>query len=90
MRELNQIHGVGCRMPKGAFYAFANVSAFDTDVKSLSTRLLEEGGVACLPGTAFGERGQGYLRFSYANSQERIREGMHRLREALALHELAV
>ena len=90
VRELNQIHGVSCRMPKGAFYAFANVSAIDSDVKRLSTRLLEEGGVACLPGTAFGEGGQGYLRFSYANSPERIREGMHRLREALALSALAV
>jgi aspartate/methionine/tyrosine aminotransferase len=90
VRELNQTHGVSCRMPKGAFYAFANVSTFDTDVKLLSTRLLEEGGVACLPGTAFGEGGRGYLRFSYANSQEKIREGMHRMREALALHELAV
>jgi len=90
VRELNQTHGVNCRMPKGAFYAFANVSAFDADVKLLSTRLLEEGGVACLPGTAFGEGGRGYLRFSYANSQEKIREGMHRVREALALHELAV
>ena len=90
VQELNQTHGVSCRMPKGAFYAFANVSAFDTDVKRLSTRLLEEGGVACLPGTAFGEGGQVYLRFSYANNQERIREGMHRLREALALSALAV
>ena len=77
-------------MPRGAFYAFANVSSFSADVKRLSTQLLEEGGIACLPGTAFGEGGQGYLRFSYANSQEKIREGMYRLREALALHELAV
>jgi aspartate/methionine/tyrosine aminotransferase len=90
VRELNQTHGVRCRMPKGAFYAFANVTAFDTDAKRLANRLMDEAGVACLPGTAFGPGGEGYLRFSYANSQERIREGMHRLREALALSALAV
>lgn len=90
VRELNQTHGVSCRMPKGAFYAFANVTAIHEEAKQLSTRLLEEGGVACLPGTAFGEGGRGYLRFSYANSQEKIREGMHRLREVVARVELAV
>jgi aspartate/methionine/tyrosine aminotransferase len=88
--ELNQTHGVSCRMPKGAFYAFANVTAIHEEAKPLSTRLLEEGGVACLPGTAFGEGGRGYLRFSYANSQEKIREGMHRLREVVSRVELAV
>ncbi len=88
--ELNQTHGVSCRMPKGAFYAFANVTAIHEEAKHLSTRLLEEGGVACLPGTAFGEGGRGYLRFSYANNQEKIREGMRRLREVVARVELAV
>ena len=90
VRELNQTHGVSCRMPKGAFYAFANVTAIHEEAKQLSTRMLEEGGVACLPGTAFGEGGRGYLRFSYANSQEKIREGMHRMREVVARVELAV
>ena len=90
VRELNQTCGVTCRMPKGAFYAFANVTAIHEEAKPLSTRLLEEGGVACLPGTAFGEGGRGYLRFSYANNQEKIREGMRRLREVVARVELAV
>ncbi len=90
VRELNQTHGVSCRMPKGAFYAFANINALHEEAKPLSTRLLHEGGVACLPGTAFGEGGRGYLRFSYANSQEKIREGMHRLREVVSRVELAV
>jgi len=90
VRELNQTHGVSCRMPRGAFYAFANVTAIHEEAKHLSTRLLEEGGVACLPGTAFGEGGGGFLRFSYANNQEKILEGMRRLREVVARVELAV
>lgn len=81
--ELNGMDGVGCRTPGGAFYAFPNVSAIETDVKRLATFLLEEAGVACLAGTSFGGWGKGYLRFSYANSQEKIREGMRRMREAL-------
>ena len=88
--ELNRIEGVHCRMPKGAFYAFANVSTVEADVRSLANLLLEEGGVACLPGTAFGDGGKGYLRFSYANSQEKIREGMRRMREVLARCEITV
>jgi aspartate/methionine/tyrosine aminotransferase len=88
--ELNQIHGVHALLPKGAFYILANVTAIDSDAKHLSNLLLEEGGVACLPGTAFGAGGQGYLRFSYANSQDKIREGMRRMKEMLARVELAV
>ncbi|MGH2404490.1 MAG: pyridoxal phosphate-dependent aminotransferase [bacterium] len=88
--ELNRIEGVRCRMPGGAFYAFPNVSAIDTDAKRLAEFLLDDGGVACLAGTAFGPGGQGYLRFSYANSQENIREGMRRLRDALPRYRPAV
>jgi aspartate aminotransferase len=84
--KLNKIKGISCRMPKGAFYVFPNVSAINGDVKCMANRLLEEYGLACLPGTAFGEGGQGYLRFSYANSQENILEGMNRLRHAMAEH----
>jgi aspartate/methionine/tyrosine aminotransferase len=88
--ELNHIDGVSCRLPKGAFYAFPNVSAVDTDAKRLATFLLDEGGVACLSGTSFGDGGRGYLRFSYANSQDNIREGMRRVREALVRYRPAV
>jgi aspartate aminotransferase len=88
--ELNRIEGVRCRMPRGAFYAFPNVSAIDTDSKRLATFLLDEAGLACLSGTAFGEAGRGYLRFSYATSQENIREGMRRMREALPEYRPAV
>lgn len=88
--ELNAIPGVRCRMPGGAFYVFPNVSAIDPDVRALATFLLDEGGVACLAGTAFGEGGSGYLRFSYATSRENIREGMRRMREALATYRPAI
>jgi aspartate/methionine/tyrosine aminotransferase len=88
--ELNRIDGVRCQMPQGAFYAFANVSAIDADAKRLQTYLLDDGGLACLAGTAFGEGGRGFLRFSYANSQENIREGMRRMREALPKYRPAV
>lgn len=87
---LNRIEGVRCRMPRGAFYAFPNVSAIDTDVRRLADFLLEEAGVASLAGTSFGAGGRGYLRFSYANSQENIREGLRRMREALAQYRSAV
>ncbi|MDR7520140.1 MAG: pyridoxal phosphate-dependent aminotransferase [Armatimonadota bacterium] len=88
--ELNRIDGVRCLVPRGAFYVFPNVSAIDGDARRLAAFLLEEAGVACLSGTAFGEYGQGYLRFSYANSQENIREGMRRIREALPKYRPAV
>jgi aspartate/methionine/tyrosine aminotransferase len=86
VRELNAMAGVSCRTPKGAFYVLANTSKIDSESKRLSTFLMEEGGLACLPGTAFGEGGRGYLRFSYANSQENIREGMRRMAKALDHH----
>ncbi len=88
--ELNRLEGVRCRLPGGAFYAFPNVSAIDTDAKRLAEFLLDDAGVACLAGTAFGSGGQGYLRFSYANDQENIHEGMRRLREALPRYRPAV
>lgn len=88
--ELNMMEGVRCRTPRGAFYAFPNVAAVDTDVKRLADYLLDEAGVACLAGTSFGSAGQGYLRFSYANSQENIKEGMRRVREALPRYRPAV
>ncbi|HEY8314046.1 MAG TPA: pyridoxal phosphate-dependent aminotransferase [Candidatus Baltobacteraceae bacterium] len=69
---LNQIDGVSCTMPEGAFYAFPNVAKIARDDKALAAFLLAEGGVACLGGSAFGEAGAGYLRFSYAASLEDI------------------
>jgi aspartate/methionine/tyrosine aminotransferase len=88
--ELNRMDGVTCRSPRGAFYAFPNVSAIEPESKRLADFLLEEGGVACLAGTSFGAGGRGFLRFSYANNQENIREGMRRVRGALQRYRPAV
>ena len=81
---LNAIPGLHCRMPQGAFYAFPNVSAFDKPSDWLADYLLEEAGVAVLPGTAFGPYGEGYLRLVYANSISNIRVALERIAEALA------
>ncbi|MBI4576237.1 MAG: aminotransferase class I/II-fold pyridoxal phosphate-dependent enzyme, partial [Planctomycetes bacterium] len=76
---LNAIPGVRCQRPRGAFYVFPNVSALTRDTRGLARALLEEGGVAVLSGTAFGAGGEGYLRLSYANSVENLREGLRRM-----------
>lgn len=80
---LNSIPDVSCPMPEGAFYAFPNVSRVTADDKKLATFLLEEGGVACLGGSCFGEAGTGYLRLSYANSIENLELGVERMRAAI-------
>jgi len=69
---LNSIPGLSCTMPEGAFYAFPNVKGVTSDDKALAAFLLQEGGVACLGGSAFGAAGKGYLRFSYAASLDDI------------------
>lgn len=83
--ELNAIPGFSCVMPKGAFYAFPNTSGTGISSRELEHRLLNEAGVACLSGTSFGALGEGYMRFSYANSAENIRLGLQRVRECLQL-----
>ena len=69
---LNDIRGMSCTMPEGAFYAFPNVTAITQDDRALAKFLLEEGGVACGGGSSFGAAGKGYLRFSYAASLDDI------------------
>jgi aspartate/methionine/tyrosine aminotransferase len=69
---LNRIKGFSCRMPKGAFYVFPNITKTGWKSKKLADALLEQAGVACLSGTAFGDFGEGYLRFSVANSLENL------------------
>ncbi|MEE8148329.1 MAG: pyridoxal phosphate-dependent aminotransferase, partial [Longimicrobiales bacterium] len=71
--ELNDISGFSCVMPKGAFYAFPNTSGTGLSSMQLEKQFLYEAGVACLSGSSFGALGEGYLRFSYANSIENIR-----------------
>jgi len=76
---LNRIKGFSCRMPKGAFYVFPNVTKTGWKSKKLADALLEEAGVACLSGTAFGDYGEGYLRFSVANSLENLNHALERI-----------
>jgi aspartate aminotransferase len=76
---LNKIKGFSCRMPKGAFYAFPNITKTGLKSKPLADALLEQAGVAALAGTAFGEFGEGYLRFSVANSLENLQQALDRL-----------
>jgi aspartate aminotransferase len=79
---LNQIPGFRCVLPAGAFYAFPNVSRTGMASKELADLLLNEAGVACLSGGAFGAHGEGYLRFSYANSLPNIEEALSRIHKA--------
>ncbi len=76
---LNRIKGFSCRMPKGAFYVFPNITKTHWKSKKLADALLEDAGVACLSGTAFGDFGEGYLRFSVANSLENLNQALQRL-----------
>ncbi len=73
---LNRIKGFSCRMPKGAFYAFPNITNTGWKSKKLADALLEQAGVACLSGTSFGDFGEGYLRFSVANSLENLNQAL--------------
>jgi len=76
---LNRTKGFSCRMPKGAFYTFPNITATGWPSKKLADAMLEEAGVACLSGTAFGDFGEGYLRFSVANSLENLNKALDRI-----------
>jgi len=81
VKGLNEIPGFRCGVPAGAFYAFPNISGTGMSSKELAGFLLSEAGVACLWGTAFGQYGDGYLRFSYANSLANILEAIDRIRK---------
>ncbi len=80
---LNDLPGFSCLKPKGAFYVFPNITGTGKKSKELEEFLLEEAGVAGLSGTSFGEYGEGYLRFSYANSQENLRKALDMIRKVL-------
>ncbi|HIF79088.1 MAG TPA: pyridoxal phosphate-dependent aminotransferase [Gammaproteobacteria bacterium] len=81
---LNAIPGFRCRTPGGAFYAFPNVEGTGFDARSLQRRLLEEAGVATVAGTSFGHLGEGFIRFSYANSVNNIEKALKRIASLLA------
>jgi aspartate aminotransferase len=80
---LNQLKGFRCQKPEGAFYAFPNITGTGMTSRRLADALLNEAGVACLSGTSFGAHGEGYLRFSYANSLPNLMEAVDRIRKFL-------
>jgi aspartate/methionine/tyrosine aminotransferase len=84
MELLNGLPGVSCVTPKGAFYAFPNVSKTGWKAKALANALLDDAGVALIGGPDFGVNGEGYIRVSYANSEENIRRASERIGEFLA------
>jgi aspartate/methionine/tyrosine aminotransferase len=84
VQGFNEIPGVTCRTPHGAFYVFPNVKSFNRSSQEIADYLLHNAGVACLAGTSFGAFGEGYLRFSYATSRENIALALGRIRTALA------
>jgi len=88
---LNAIPGVGCQLPRGAFYAFPNISSFGQSSAWMSDYLLEKAGVALLPGTDFGAEGEGYLRLCFANSMENLQIAIERISTALKeIHSITV
>ncbi len=81
---LNQVPGFRCPLPGGAFYAFPNITGTGMKSKELADYLLYDAGVACLNGAAFGAFGEGYIRFSYANSYENLMQAVERIKTAVA------
>ena len=81
--ELNAVPGFKCPEPGGAFYAFPNITGTGIGSMDLQNKLLNEAGVAIISGTSFGALGEGYVRFSYANSTENIIEAIRRVKECL-------
>lgn len=84
VRGLNDIPGITCRQPAGAFYVFPNIKSFGLSSKEMANYLLQEAGVALLPGTSFGAMGEGYLRLTFTDSLEAITKALRLIREALA------
>jgi aspartate/methionine/tyrosine aminotransferase len=89
VKELNSLPGFSCVDPHGAFYAFPNIAKTGISSKKLELALLEEVGVAIISGTSFGSYGEGYVRFSYANSVENIHAATGRIREWLTRRKVA-
>jgi len=77
--RLNEIEGVRCILPKGAFYAFVNVKQFGLSSEKFADHLFDKGKVMTVAGSSFGEHGEGYLRFSYATAYNKIKEALDRI-----------
>ena len=84
VKAINEIDGISCQCPKGAFYIFINCKSLGMKSADLSAWLLENAGIALVPGDVFGPGGEGYLRMSFANSYENVVEGCRRLKDAIA------
>ena len=83
VKGLNEIPGFSCLTPQGAFYAFPNITGTGMRSKQIADFLLTEAGVACLPGTIFGQNGEGYLRFSYATDVQTINKAIDQIKNAI-------
>ncbi|HET9780765.1 MAG TPA: pyridoxal phosphate-dependent aminotransferase [Candidatus Dormibacteraeota bacterium] len=83
---INDIPGMRCARPQGAFYAFPNIEGTGFDEHELAGRLLTEAGVAVLPGTAFGHAGKGFIRLAYTQSEDELKVGLQRIREFVTTH----
>ena len=81
---LNDIPGIRCHRPQGSFYVFPNIQGTGLDEHDMATRLLNEAGVAVLPGTAFGPAGRGFIRLAYTQSEDELRLGLERIKEFVA------
>ena len=80
VKGINEIPGFSCKVPKGAFYLFVNIKESGFTSEELSRRLIEEAGVAVVPGNGFSEYGEGYIRMSYVVSEEDIKEALRRMK----------
>jgi aspartate aminotransferase len=80
---LNEIEGFHCLVPEGAFYAFPNITKTGKNSEELSMYLLDDCGVVTVPGDAFGQYGEGYLRFSFATSSDMIKKGIAQIKEGI-------
>ena len=78
---LNSIRGINCYKPKGSFYVFPNIKKLGKNSETIANELLEKANVITIPGSAFGPHGEGYLRISYANSEENIKEAVKRIKK---------
>ncbi|TMD95301.1 MAG: aminotransferase class I/II-fold pyridoxal phosphate-dependent enzyme, partial [Chloroflexi bacterium] len=83
---MNDIPGVRCARPQGSFYVFPNIEGTGFDEHELAARLLNEAGVAVLPGTAFGPAGKGFIRLAYTQSEDELKLGLRRIKDFIAAH----
>src|SRR2546423_9994907 len=83
---MNAIPGIRCTRPQGSFYVFPNIEGTGFDEHELASRLLNEAGVAVLPGTAFGPAGKGFIRLAYTQSEDELKLGLRRIKEFIAAH----